>query len=226
MIPSISKSTLIFLKELTENNNREWFLLNKKRFKELELEMKIFNQALFNDLQKYDEVDKLKMFRIHRDVRFSKDKTPYKQHFGCSFHRKKPALRGGYYIQIAPQNSFLAVGFWNPSKEDLLRIRKELALDASELRSIINEEKFNSVWGGLKGDEVKTAPKGFDKGHSDMDLIKKKQFIFTTSFNDKEVLSANFFENVVDAFSKARPYFDYMSEVLTTDLNGVSLIEE
>ena len=84
------------------------------------------------------------MFRIYRDIRFSKDKTPYKTHFGISFHRKKPNLRGGYYLHIAPQNSFIATGFWNPNPKDLLRIRKELELDGEELLEIINKNNFKN----------------------------------------------------------------------------------
>jgi len=224
MTPSIPPEIFSFLNELEKNNTREWFSANKARFKAIEAEMKIVNQALYMAMQKHDEIDKMKMFRIYRDVRFSKDKTPYKTHFGCSFHRKKPELRGGYYLQIGPGASFLATGFWNPEKEDLLRIRKELALDADEFRAIIGDSKFVKTWGQLQGDELKTAPKGFSKEHKDIDLIRKKQFIFTKTYTDQEVVSADFLVQVTRAFKDVRPYFDYMSDVLTTDLNGVSLL--
>ncbi|MCF6349300.1 MAG: DUF2461 domain-containing protein [Flavobacteriaceae bacterium] len=187
--------------------------------------IKSFYNALLESLQKHDDVDKMKMFRIYRDVRFSKDKTPYKTHFGGSFGRTKPRLRGGYYLHIAPGDSFIATGFWEPNKEDLFRIRKELELDATEFRKIITAKKFKSVWGELVGNEVKTAPKGFSKEHADIDLIRKKQFIFTKKFSDAEVTSPDFLNEVMIAFKAIRPYFDYMSEVLTTDLNGVSLLD-
>ena len=175
----------------------------------------------------HDEIDKLKVFRIYRDVRFSKNKLPYKTHFGGSFHRLKPRLRGGYYLHLQPNNeSFIATGFWEPAKEDLLRIRKEFEMDDSEIRDILADKKFNTVWGNsFVGDEVKTAPRGFDKEHKAIDLIKKKQYIFTKKFTDKAVLDANFLDEVNASFKAIRPFFDYLSDVLTTDLNGASLID-
>ncbi|NAS30566.1 TIGR02453 family protein [Flavobacteriaceae bacterium R38] len=225
MNTTISKSVLEFFEKLEENNNREWFNERKAEFKELEKATKSFFNELMEEMQKHDDIDRMKMFRIYRDVRFSKNKTPYKSHFAASFHRTKPRLRGGYYIQIKPGSSFIATGFWDPHKDDLLRIRKELEMDASEMREIIEEPGFKSVW-TLVGDEVKSAPKGFSKDHEDIDLIKKKQYIFTKNFADKEVLAADFGERVNQAFQTIRPFFDYMSDVLTTDLNGVSLIDD
>jgi len=227
MPTTIPFELLTFFNVLAKNNNRDWFAENKPTFKELESDTKVFYNAVFQNLQQHDDVDKMKMFRIYRDVRFSKDKTPYKTHLGGSFGRTKPRLRGGYYIHLAPNNkSFIATGFWDPNKEDLLRIRKELELDAEELREIIATKKLKNVWGAIEGDELKTAPKGFDKEHADIDLIRKKQYIFSKQFTDKEVVSPDFITEVDSAFRAIRPFFDYMSDVLTTDLNGVSLITE
>ncbi|WP_298420908.1 DUF2461 domain-containing protein [uncultured Kordia sp.] len=227
MHETIPRETFSFLNRLSENNNREWFTENKKEFKEIEKEVKQFYNQLSEELNKHDKIDKVKVFRIYRDVRFSKDKTPYKTHFGGSFHRVKPELRGGYYLQIAPNNeSFIATGFWEPKKEDLLRIRKEFEMDDTEIRKIISKKSFKEVWGGFEGDEVKTAPKGFSKEHPAIDLIKKKQFIFTQKLTDKQVTSPDFMKEIGKSFKAIRPFFDYMSEVLTTDLNGVSLIED
>ena len=97
-------------------------------------------------------------------------------------------------------------------------------MDDTEIRAIISDKKFNSIWGDFVGDEVKTAPRGFDKDHKAIDLIKKKQYIFVKKYTDKEVLDVNFLNEVGISFKASRPYFNYMSEVLTTDLNGVSLI--
>ena len=225
MSTAIPKSALDFFKKLQKNNNREWFTEHKPEFKAIETEVKLVYNEIYNRLNSHDEVDKLKLFRIYRDVRFSKNKTPYKTHFGGSFHRKKPELRGGYYLHISPNNeSFLATGFWQPNPADLLRMRKEFEMDANEMREIINNKMFKSVWGELEGDEVKTAPKGFNKEDKNIDLIKKKQYIFTKKFTDKEVLSKDFLVTVHDAFKAVRPYFDYMSDVLTTNLNGESLL--
>ena len=222
---SVPKEVFIFLKKLEKNNNRDWFNEHKKEFKALEAEVKLAYNEVFENLNKHDDIDKLKVFRIYRDVRFSKNKLPYKTHFGGSFHRTKPHLRGGYYLHLAPNNeSFVATGFWEPNKEDLFRIRKEFEMDDDEIRTIINNKSFKKVWGEFVGDEVKTAPKGFSKEHPAIDLIRKKQYIFTKKFTDKEVLDKGFLAEVNNSFKAIRPYFDYMSDVLTTNLNGESLI--
>ena len=114
--------------------------------------------------------------------------------------------------------------FGDPSKEDLFRIRKEFEMDDEEIRAIINNKTFKSVWGELEGKALKTAPKGFDKEHKAIDLIRRKQFIFTKKFTDEEVQNKDILEKIDQAFKGIRPYFDYMSDVLTTNLNGESLI--
>lgn len=221
----VPKEALDFFKKLEKNNDRDWFNDHKLEYKKIEKEVKGFYNAVFSSLKEHDDLDKLKMFRIYRDVRFSKNKSPYKTHFGGSFHRAKPKLRGGYYLHIQPNNeSFIATGFWEPAPADLLRIRKEFEMDDSDIRAILKDENFSSVWGGFVGDEVKTAPKGFSKDHNAIDLIKKKQYIFVKKFSDKEVLDESFVNQINLSFKAIRPYFDYMSDVLTTDLNGESLI--
>jgi uncharacterized protein (TIGR02453 family) len=225
MSVSVPKEALEFFKKLEKNNNRDWFNARKKEFKAMEADVKTVYNTIFDGLNKHDDIDKVKMFRIYRDVRFSKNKDPYKTHFGGSFHRTKPRLRGGYYLHIAPDNgSFIATGFWQPNKDDLFRIRKEIEMDDSEMRTILSNANFKDTWGDIVGDEVKTAPKGFNKEHKAIDLIKKKQFIFTKKYTDKEVMDPKFLSEVDKSFKTIRPYFDYMSDVLTTDLNGVSLI--
>lgn len=221
---TLSPSLFEFLEELKKNNNREWFAEHKKEFTTIEKEVKMFNEAVFAGLKMHDEVDVMKMFRIYRDVRFSANKEPYKINFGCSFHRTKPRLRGGYYVHLEPDASFLAVGFWDPEKEDLQRIRKELEMDASELIKIMDNKDFKIIWGDLVGEELKTAPKGFDKDHLHIHLIRKKQYIFTKKFTNNEVLSEDFLTKTGESFKAVRPFFDLMSEILTTDLNGESLL--
>ncbi|RFC53256.1 DUF2461 domain-containing protein [Brumimicrobium aurantiacum] len=221
---TIPKEAFNFLDKLQKNNNREWFNDNKAEFKEVEKKVKGFLNSLLEDIQQHDSIEKLKVFRIYRDVRFSKNKDPYKNNFGGAFMRTKPELRGSYYLHIQKDNSFIATGFWAPEKEDLLRIRKEFETDAEEMRAILSDEKIKTIWGELEGDELKTAPKGFNKAHPDIDLIRKKQFVFTKQFSDKEVNSEDFKEKVNEAFIAIRPFFDYMSDVLTTDINGESLL--
>lgn len=225
MANTIPKETLPFLIKLSKNNNRDWFNYNKAEFKAIETKVKEAYNSLGELLNNHDQIDKVKVFRIYRDVRFSKNKLPYKTHFGGSFHRKKPELRGGYYLHIQPKNeSFIATGFWEPNKEELFRIRKEFEMDDSEIREILNQTKFKNTWGSFVGDELKTAPKGFDKEHQAIDLIRKKQFIFIKKYTDKEVNSKGFLDDVNTSFVNVRPFFDYMSDVLTTNLNGESLL--
>lgn len=221
---TISKEVIRFLKELKANNNRDWFAEHKKRFKDVEASAKGFYSALNDRLNDHDEIEKLKMFRIYRDVRFSKDKSPYQPHFAGSFSRAGAHRRGGYYLRVRPGESFIAVGFWQPNPKDLMRIRKEFENDATEFRKIIEDRNFKKIWGQLEGEEVKTAPKGFDKNHPNIDLIRKKAFVFVRNFTDKEVLAPDFIETVDNSYKAIRSYFDYMSDVLTTDLNGESLL--
>ncbi|MBT8235162.1 MAG: DUF2461 domain-containing protein [Bacteroidia bacterium] len=222
---TLSKKVLGFLSRLKKNNNREWFAEHKKEFKEVESEAKAFYTDLLEKMKEHDDIEKLKMFRIYRDVRFSKDKTPYQPHFAGSFSRAGAHLRGGYYLRIRPGESFIAAGFWEPNKEDIYRIRKEFEIDAAPFRKVINNKKFKSVWGDLVGEGVKTAPKGFSKEDPNIDLIRKKQFIFVRNFKDSEVNAAGFMDEVNKSFKAIRPYFDMMSEILTTDLNGQSLLK-
>ena len=213
-----------FFTALSKNNNREWFTEHKSEFKALEAQVKVFGNTLSERLNVHDSIDLFKLFRIYRDVRFSKDKTPFKTHFGLTWHRTKPALRGGYYLHLAPNNNFLACGFWDPNPADLMRIRKEWELDAASFREVVGSPDFKNVWGSLQGNTLKTAPRGFDKKHPDVDLLRYKQLIFSISFTNKEVASFDFMDTVQYALQSARPFVDYMSEVLTTDLNGESLL--
>lgn len=223
--PKLTAEILPFLKRLKKNNNREWFATHKKEFKGVQAEVKTFYNHLMEELNTHDEIEKLKMFRIYRDVRFSHDKTPYQPHFAGSFSRSGARLRGGYYLRIRPGESFMAVGFWQPEKEDLFRIRKEFELDPKEFRNVINTVAFKKAWGDLQGEELKTAPKGFDKEDPNIDLIRKKAFVFAHDFTDAEVLSPTFFKEVSQRFKAVRPFFNLMSSILTTNLNGESLLD-
>lgn len=224
----ITKDSLAFITQLKQNNNRDWFTENKPTYQKHHASMVEFADELLSMMNTHDNIEtesgKKSLFRIYRDVRFSKDKSPYKTHWSGSFKRATKLLRGGYYYHVEPGgNSFVGGGFWGPNKDDLLRIREEIAVDASELRSIITSEDFVSTFGSLNGEQLKTAPKGFDKEHPDIDLLRYKQFIFGKNFSDKEVLSPDFINQVNDTFTKMRPFFDYMSDVLTTDSNGEPL---
>tara|TARA_B100001057_G_scaffold153871_1_gene154078 strand:+ start:102 stop:767 length:666 start_codon:yes stop_codon:yes gene_type:complete len=216
-------SSVSFFKKLKKNNNRDWFAKNKSRFKELEFEVKVFGEEVKNRLNEFDNIDRFKLFRVYRDIRFSKDKTPFKTHFGLYWNRIKPHLRGGYYLHISPNNNFLACGFWDPNPKDLYRIRKEFLYNAQRFRNILKSNKIHSIWGELKGSQLKTAPRNFDKNHPNIDLIRKKQFIYKIHYSDKEVLDKKFVNRVEHSFKVIRPFLNYMTEILTTDENGESL---
>lgn len=217
------KQAFEFLTHLRENNNREWFASHKSEYDSIVKKNKVFFNQIYSELQEYDHLKGIHIFRIYRDVRFSKDQTPYKTNFGVGYSRSKPMLRGGYYIQLELGNSFAGGGFWGPDAKDLLRIRKEFEISTAEIEKITSDKTFIRYFGALNGDSVKTAPRGFDKNHPAIDLIRKKQYIVMRKFTDKEVLSDNFQKEVVQTLLAMRPFFDYMSEVLTTDLNGEPL---
>lgn len=221
----ISETLFPLLSELKENNNREWFAENKSRLQNEDKALKLFFNDMTNKLSVFDEIEKVKIFRIYRDVRFSKDKLPYKTNRSANWIRAGAHRRGSYYLHLEPGNSFIGCGFFQPNPADLLRIRKEFEMDDSEIRAILNQADFKKAFDGFDtSDQVKTAPKGFDKDHKTIDLIKNKNFFVAHYFSDKEVLSSGFSENVVYHFELVQSFFKYMSDVLTTDLNGVSLL--
>jgi len=222
----IQPSTLQFLKDLSANNNREWFQANKALYEAALANMKEFAQAVENALGETDLLETAALFRIYRDVRFSKDKSPYKNNFGLGLSRATKRLRGGYYLQVEPGASFVGGGFWQPNAEDLKRIRAEFAMDDEPIREIMADARFRQYFGTLQGEELKTAPIGFDKNHPAIDLLRKKGFVVRRNFTDEQVTSDQFLQEVKQSFQAMRPYFDYMSMVLTTNLNGESMLED
>lgn len=220
----MTTALLQYLRELKENNHKEWFEIHKSRFQNLDKELKTDVSEITALLNLHDTIEKSKIFRIYRDVRFSKDKTPYKTQRSVNWMRAGAHRRGSYYMRISPGESLVGVGFFKPEKDDLFRIRKELELDAQELRDIIEKPLFYKTWGTFKGETLKTAPRDFDKDHPDIDLIRYKSFYFMKSFTDKELLSPDFKDQINTCFKIARPYLDYMTDVLTTDLNGESIL--
>ena len=223
---TIPQTVFEFLTELKNNNHRDWMDANRKIYQDNEKLLKSFYTSVVERLNEKDEIEKTKIFRINRDIRFSKDKTPYNVHRSVSFSRAGAHRRGGYYLRLEPGNSLVAGGFFSPEAADLLRLRKEFEMDDQEIREILNTPDFNKAFGGFNTEyQVKTAPKGFSKDHPAIDLIKNKSFFVQHGFTDKEVFASDFLDKVIYHFELLRPFFDYMSDVLTTDLNGVSLIE-
>lgn len=224
---TIPKSTFSFLKKLKKNNQRDWMTDHKQEYLASEKALKIVYKEIEAGLNITDEIEKLKVFRIHRDVRFSKNKTPYNVHRSANYSRAGAHRRGSYYLRIEPNgNSLIGGGFYAPEPKDLKRIRQEFQMDAQEIKTLLNTPSFNEVYGSefVQRDALKTAPRGFDKDDQNIDLIRLKSFFFLKTFTDEEVIAPDFVESVVAYYQLLRPFFDYMSEVLTTDLNGQSTI--
>lgn len=220
----LSKDTFNFLIDLKANNNRDWFTENKPRYQVAHQNVIEFMDALIAEMNKVDNIEtesgKKALFRIYRDVRFSKDKSPYKVSLSGALKRATRWLRGGYYVHVEPGNIFLAVGFWQPESTDLKIVREELAHDAQPLRDILADPDFASMWGEMEGEQVKSAPKGYSKDHPNIDLLRYKGYIFTKKFTDDEAMSKEFLFEIIKAFIGIRPFFDYMSEVLTRHLEA------
>jgi uncharacterized protein (TIGR02453 family) len=219
----IHKPTLAYLKELRKHNVREWFAEHKKDYENARKEVLHLIDVTAEELSLSDVIESKKMFRINRDVRFSKDKSPYKNNLSGFFTRGTVARRGGYFLSIEPGGkTVVGGGFYAPEKEDLLRIRKEFEMDVTEIEKVTSDQNFIRHFGRLRGEALKTAPRDFDKEHPNIKWINMKQFYAFREFTDKEVIDASFPKEVMSTFLSIRPFFDYMSDVLTTNLNGES----
>lgn len=222
----IEKQTLVFLKDLARNNNRDWFSENKSRYLKSQENMIQFLDQLIVKMNQHDRLEtqsgKESLYRIYNDVRFSKDKAPYNPRFAGNFRRHKPLLRGGYYFWIKPGESKVGCGFTYPNSEDLLRIRQDIDINHKQWKRLLNSKVIQSTFGDMEGNQVKTVPRGFAKDHPAIDLLRYKQYWFERSFTDKEVMAEGFAEQVNKTFKSIRPLFNHMSEVLGTDLNGES----
>jgi len=221
----ISPSTLSFLKELKKNNTRDWFAEHKNEYEQARKGFSQLIDETAEELNLTDVIDSRKIFRINRDVRFSKNKSPYKNNLSGFFTRATAARRGGYFISIEPGGkTVVGGGFYAPEKDDLLRIRKEFEMDVKEIEKITSNKNFVKQFGALRGDSLKTAPRDFDKEHPNIQWINMKQLYAFREFTDKEVTDASFPMEAISTFLAIRPFFDYMSDVLTTNLNGESLL--
>lgn len=211
-----------FLNELEKNNNRPWFQANKEEFEMAKAEADQIFRAIDRGLKERDEFQDYKFYRIYRDIRFSKDKTPYKNHFSAIFQRKQPQNRGSFYVHLQPGNSFVGGGFWGPEREDLVRIRKAIEME-DDFEKILQQKSFQKNFGELKGDQLKNVPKDFEKDHPRGELLKFKQYLLMKNYTDQEVKQGNFVQNILKDYELMRPFFLYMTDVLTTNENGESL---
>jgi uncharacterized protein (TIGR02453 family) len=226
---SINKDAIDFLKDLSENNNREWFNTHKERYTEAHNNIIAFADSLITEMNKHDHIETVSgrksLFRIYKDVRFSKDKTPYNGHWSGAFKRATKKLRGGYYFRIEPGNSRVVGGFFGPLPDDMKRIRQDIDANYEDWWNMLAGKTLTDTFGKLRGEKVGSAPRGYAKDHPAIDLLRHKQFIFRCEFTDEEVCAPDFLYKVNEAFIKMRPFLNYMSEVLTTDLNGISVVD-
>lgn len=220
----IAKESLQFLDDLRQNNNREWFLANKKRYEKYKENYHALVSDFIKTMSVYDEkLESLTVkdctFRINRDIRFSKDKSPYKTHMGIWMSSgQKSANLAGYYIHIEKGKSFIAGGKWQPEAGDLKKIRKEIEFFHDELDAILTDEGFRAAFTQFdREDALKTAPKGFEKDHPAIEHLKLKSFTVSQPIDDKLLLSKDFVQQVSQKLARIKPLNDFLNRALTTE---------
>ena len=209
-----------FLRQLKENNNRDWFNENKALYEEAREVILIFINSLIAEVSLFDrQVSELEakntLFRIYRDVRFSKDKTPYKTAFGSYIAQGgRKSLKAGYYLHIEPGASFLAGGMHTPPKEQLEKLRQEILYNVDEYKSIISTQDFIHNFETVKGEKLKRPPKGFPADFPDIELLKHKDFIVVHNISDDMILSEDFLQDATTLFKKMKPFNDFLNRAL------------
>lgn len=215
------KPIYTYLDELKANNNRDWFEANKDRFKTLrvtfeELVGEVIGQLAQNDESLVGLKPKDCIFRIYRDVRFSKDKRPYKTNFAACIAeggRKSPkAIR---YLHLEPGNTILAGGIYRPEAAQLKRIRQEIDYNSEPLKAILTDPGFLKYFEGMNGEQLKRPPKGYDADHPDIDLLRYKSFTVFHNMSDEEVLSNEFLKKGVEVYEAMIPFNAYLDEAVS-----------
>lgn len=212
---------LQFLKELTENNNREWFNDNRKTYEENRDKVIFLTDVLINEIGKFDSAvrglsAKESVYRIFRDVRFSKDKLPYKTNFGsfiCKGGRK--SMNPGYYFHIEPGGSFIGGGIYMPPAEPLKAIRNFMAEHADEFLELTGEPDFKKEFPEMYNHQLKLAPKGFPKDHEFISLLRYKSFIYSKKMSDSVVKSDKYIEKMLESFEQLQTVNSYLYEALS-----------
>jgi len=219
----LTKKTIQFLKDLKKNNNREWFAANKSRYEEAKTEFENFLDTLIPKLAKFDKsIANLKakncVFRIYRDVRFSKDKSPYKTHFGAHITSggKKSEIhsKAGYYIHVEVGDAMLAGGAYLPPTEWLNAIRQEINYNANDFKKILNSAEFKKYFGKMEGEKLVKAPKGYEPNHPEIELLKHKSFLATHKISEKELLSKDFLSHTVKVFKALEPFDNFLNRAM------------
>ncbi len=219
-MPTINLSTIQFLKDLKKNNNRDWFNEHKPKYQEARENFIDFVQELILQIASFDpsiahQEAKKCVFRIYRDVRFSKDKSPYKTHFGAhitsALNKSDIHSKAGYYFHLEPGDYFLAGGAYLPQGPWLKAIRQEIAYNAKEFKAILNSDSFKKYFGEMEGEKLKTAPRDYPKDHPEIALLRHKSFLATHQCTEKQVLSKNFVSHCGKVFEALFPFDDFLN---------------
>ena len=217
----IKQSTLEFLSDLKNHNEREWFIKNRKRYDDAKSNFESFVQAVIDQMSVYDPIlkgleAKSCTYRINRDIRFSNDKTIYKTHLGAFIVKggKKNGDRfAGYYFHVEPGgNSMIAGGAYVPPMQWLSAIREKIAEQGQEFLKIIENREFVKYFGKLEGDSLKSAPKGYSRDHPYIEFLRLKSYLVTKMISDKEIVSNGCFDIVIRAAVAMKPLNDFLND--------------
>ena len=212
------KAIFDFLEALKANNNRDWFEANKARFKECRLVFEDLVGQVIEHLAQTDErfqdvKPKDCIFRIYRDVRFSKDKTPYKTSFSaCIAEGGRKSSKAIRYLHLEPGNTMLAGGMYRPEADQLKKIRQEIDYNAAPLKAVLADKGFMKYFDGMNGEQLKRPPKGYDAEHPDIDLLRFKSFTVFYKMADKDVLGMGFMKKGMEVFEAITPFNAYLDE--------------
>lgn len=214
----IQSSTIKFLKDLQKNNNKIWFDKNRGQYENAKADILLLTEQVIKAIAAFDKpIGSLEArnctFRINRDVRFSKNKDPYKNNMAAYFNKDgKKGLGAGYYLHIEPGKSFIAGGIWVPEPPVLAGIRQEIDYGFKEWHRIINDKSFRKNFTeGIQGESLTRLPKGYDSDNPAIEFIKKKSFIVTRNFTDSEVQSKTFVKDVAATFKVMKPMIDFLN---------------
>lgn len=215
----IQKTTLQFLTELKKNNSKEWFDANRKKYETAKEDVKDITEKLIIALGKHDEeIGQLHAkdctFRINRDVRFSKNKAPYKTNISCIFSKGgKKAATAGFYVHIETGAAFVAAGYWAPEPNKLAAVRQEIDYNLNDWKKILNAKKFKATFeNGLSKDDIlQRPPKGYDIENPAIEFLKLKSFIVSKKVSDAELLDKDFVKNITTLYVVVKPMLDFLN---------------
>ena len=216
----IQKSTLEFLAALRKNNNKEWFETNRKKYEAAKEDVKQVTEKLIKALGEQDEelghlLAKDCTFRINRDIRFSKNKAPYKTNISCIFSKGgKKSENSGFYVHIEPDEAFVGAGYWAPEAKKLASVRQEIDYNFGDWKKIISSKKFKSTFENdlSKEDILQRPPKGYDVENPAIEFLKLKSFIVRTKITDAQLIDKNFVKTIVNIFAAVKPLLDFLDE--------------